>query len=108
MDLLTGRPDSIEDWLVEQHSGQWFGFNGEHTYANLVIHDSSITKPTEEECNQGLVDMQAEFDAKAYARNRKGEYPDIGDQLDDLFKAGAFSTEMTATIQAVKDKYPKE
>jgi len=40
--------------------------------------------------------------------NRKNEYPDIGDQLDDLFKAGAFSTEMTATIQAVKDKYPKE
>lgn len=32
----------------------------------------------------------------------------IGNRLDDLFKAGAFSTEMTATIQAVKDKYPKE
>jgi len=37
-----------------------------------------------------------------------GGYPPIGDQLDDLFKAGAFSDEMTATIQAVKDKYPKE
>ena len=40
--------------------------------------------------------------------NRQAEYPDIGDQLDDLFKAGAFSDEMTATLQAVKDKYPKE
>jgi len=40
--------------------------------------------------------------------NRKSKYPPIGDQLDDLFKAGAFSTEMTATLQAVKDKYPKE
>ena len=41
-------------------------------------------------------------------RPGKVSYPDIGDQLDDLFKAGAFSTEMAATIQAVKDKYPKE
>ena len=46
--------------------------------------------------------------AKAqYQRNRKTEYPDIGDQLDDLFKAGAFSDDMTAKIKAVKDKYPK-
>jgi len=43
-----------------------------------------------------------------YDMKRQKEYPPIGDQLDDLFKAGAFSTEMTATIQAVKDKYPKE
>ena len=42
-----------------------------------------------------------------YKRNRRPEYPDIGDQLDDLFKAGAFSDDMAAKIQAVKDKYPK-
>jgi hypothetical protein len=52
--------------------------------------------------------VQTLVDSKAYQDNRRSEYPDIGDQLDDLFKAGAFSTEMTATIQAVKDKYPKE
>lgn len=39
--------------------------------------------------------------------DRQAEYPSIGDQLDDLFHAGAFSAEMTAKIQAVKDKYPK-
>ena len=36
-----------------------------------------------------------------------GGYPDIGDQLDDLFHKGVFSDEMTAEIQAIKDKYPK-
>ena len=46
-------------------------------------------------------------DTRTYGEKRQFEYPDIGDQLDDLFKAGAFSTEMTATLQAVKDKYPK-
>jgi len=47
-------------------------------------------------------------EALTYAQLRASEYPPIGDQLDDLFHLGAFSTEMTATIQAVKDKYPKE
>jgi len=53
-------------------------------------------------------EAQALVDSRVYKDNRRKEYPDIGDQLDDLFHAGAFSTEMNATIQAVKDKYPKE
>ena len=55
-----------------------------------------------------MVEVQAAYDAQSYARSRKTEYPDIGDQLDDLFHKGVFSTEMAATLQAVKDKYPKE
>jgi hypothetical protein len=39
--------------------------------------------------------------------NRRRAYPEIGDQLDSLYHAGAFSAEMTAKIKAVKDKYPK-
>ena len=76
-------------------------------YNTLKWYDDSIPKPTEEECNTELARLQAEFEAKEYQRKREPEYPDIGDQLDDLFKAGAFSTEMTAKIQAIKDKYPK-
>jgi len=60
-----------------------------HTY-----EDGTFTAPTTVE--------------KTYAQKRIEEYPFIGDQLDDLFHAGAFSDEMTATLQAVKDKYPKE
>lgn len=51
--------------------------------------------------------LQAEHDAKAYARSRATEYPSIGDQLDALFHAGVFPEDMAAKIQAVKDKYPK-
>jgi len=43
----------------------------------------------------------------AYRDKRKAEYPAIGDQLDALFHAGVFPADMAATIQAVKDKYPK-
>ena len=39
--------------------------------------------------------------------NRRREYPYIGDQLDALYHAGVFPSEMTAKIKAVKDKYPK-
>ena len=42
-----------------------------------------------------------------YAQNRVMNYPKIGDQLDDLFKQGAFSEEMTAKIQQVKTDHPK-
>lgn len=44
---------------------------------------------------------------KTYAQKRADEYPSMGDQLDALFKAGAFPTDMAAKIQAIKDKYPK-
>jgi hypothetical protein len=49
--------------------------------------------------------LHQEYLAVKYREDRR--YPPIGDQLDDLFKAGAFSTEMTAQIQATKDANPK-
>lgn len=45
--------------------------------------------------------------ATAYRNQRAFEYPPIGDQLDDLFRQGAFSDEMAEKLQSVKDKYPK-
>ena len=48
-----------------------------------------------------------EWKAIKYRDERRSKYPDIGDQLDDLYKKGAFSTEMTAKIKAVKDSHPK-
>jgi len=51
--------------------------------------------------------LQAEYDAKAYARSRAAEYPAIGDQLDALWKGGAAAEEMLAAVMAVKSKYPK-
>jgi len=46
-------------------------------------------------------------DNRSYDKKRKTEYPSIGDQLDALFHAGVFPTDMAAQIQAIKDKYPK-
>lgn len=50
---------------------------------------------------------QVELAKTKYRRDRAAEYPAIGDQLDALFHAGVFPPDMAATIQAVKNKYPK-
>lgn len=51
--------------------------------------------------------INAEKAAKTHQFPRSQDYPEIGDQLDDLYHKGAFSTTMTAKLKAVKDKYPK-
>ena len=40
-------------------------------------------------------------------KKRAASYPPIGDQLDALFKAGAFPPEMAAKIAEVKARFPK-
>jgi len=58
------RPTHIEDYLIQLHTGQWFGWSDSKNkvYANLIIHDSSKTKPTEQECTNGLAQLQADYD----------------------------------------------
>ena len=86
-------------------------------FENIVDHEGSgkITKwkspevpqPSEEAIQAKQAELQAEYDAQEYARTRRPLYPDIGDQLDDLYKKGAFSDEMAAKIKKVKDDNPK-
>lgn len=55
------------------------------------------------EIDQALVD--AWVDPNLYQQQRAREYPSIADQLDTLYHGGYDA--WRATIQAVKDKYPK-
>jgi len=61
---INGRPNHIEDYLVSLHTGQWFGWSDvkNKIYANLIILDDSKTKPTEQECIDGLAQLQSDFD----------------------------------------------
>ena len=51
--------------------------------------------------------LKGEWEAYQYGRDRQKSYPKIGDQLDDLYRKGAFSDSMAASLKAVKDKWPK-
>ena len=84
-------------------------FQGGSTHgpiSDIKIKDG-VTPPTEEAIQAKLKELQSEYDAQEYARTRKPLYPDIGDQLDDLYKKGAFSDEMAAKLKKVKDDNPK-
>ena len=61
---INGRPNHIEDYLVKLHTGQWFGWSDDKNkvYANLIIHNDSKTKPTEQECIDGLAQLQSDYD----------------------------------------------
>ena len=66
----------------------------------------SITEPTKSAIDAEVTRLQTVYD-NDYKRKRASEYPYIGDQLDALYHAGAFDAAMTATLKAIKDKYPK-
>jgi hypothetical protein len=73
----------------------------------LTWYDTVQTQPTDAEIDAEVIRLQAEYDAKQYARSRVTKYPAIGDQLDALYHAGVFPDDMAAQIQAVKEEYPK-
>ena len=72
------RPNHIEDYLVTLHTGQWFGWSDakNKVYANLIIHDDSKSKPTEQECIDGLATLQSDYDTaetNAIAKKASGK-----------------------------------
>jgi len=64
MDYNTGRANHIEDYLVNVRTGQWFGWSDSKNkiYANLIVHDGG-SKPTEQQCTDGLKALQDEWDS---------------------------------------------
>ena len=108
MDLTTGKPNHIEDYLVTVRTGQWFGWSDSKNkiYANLIVLDGGA-KPTESDCTNGLVALQAAWDLEndSYKSQRRAEYPSIEDQLDTIYHSGVAGWK--TTIKTIKDKYPK-
>ena len=72
-----------------------------------VVWEGDVSKPTLAVLKTKMDELQADFDAKQYQRDRRRQYPPIGDQLDALFHAGVFPDEMAAQLKAVKDANPK-
>ena len=75
---------------------------------NGVLRD--MTPEEEVEYNKSIEAnnlLEAEREKVKYKEDRKIDYPEIGDQLDDLFKQGAFSKEMSDKLQQVKTDHPK-
>ena len=69
--------------------------------------DEDEKVPSKEDWDKKTAEIKAEYDAKEYQRTRAASYPEIGDQLDALYHAGVFPSDMAAKIKKVKDDNPK-
>ena len=104
------KPKHIEDALCKMYEGQWFGWTDakNKVYANLIVHEDSITKPTEAEVNAKLAELQDAWDeANApYKLSRAAEYPSLAEQLDYIYHNGVEAWK-TDIIDPIKARYPK-
>lgn len=76
----------------------------------IVFRDADnevLPSPPQDVLDKAREAAQAEYDSKQYARDRVGDYPSIGDQLDMIYHAGLGGDAFQAAIKAVKDAYPK-
>ena len=71
--------------LSRMNSGQWFGWKKNFTgsermsYENIIVHDSSITKPTEAEVNAKIQELKdADADAETKKASGKQKLLDLG------------------------------
>ena len=121
MDINTGRPNHIEDWICRQRTGQWFGWTDplNKVYANLVVYDGG-SKPSESDCTNGLASLQSAWDLEndSYRSKRVGitsGYAPITEQLDQLYHdmtngklgVGATTGDWYVGITSVKTLFPK-
>jgi len=73
------------------------------------------TQPSEEQIQAKLKELEAEYDALQYQRDRATSYPDLAEQFDLLWHAidgGKFNvkskdTDFYKKLKAVKDANPK-
>ena len=54
-----------------------------------------------------MTELQAEYDAEEWKRNRQAEYPSMDDCIHALLDGGDTLTELQAKRTATKTKYPK-
>jgi hypothetical protein len=80
-----------------------FSINGEDV--NQITWYNNTTPISVKDIKAKQTELQAEYNAKQYERDRANEYPSIVDQLDDIFHNGIDSWKLK--IQTIKDKYPK-
>ena len=75
--------------LATMHSGQWFGWKkdwtGDHrmSYENIIVHDSSITKPTEDAVNAKIQELKDAETAKTNAKTSGKAKLKAGQSLTD-------------------------
>jgi len=73
-----------------------------------IIWLNNTTPISKTDIQTKVDELQAEYDAEEWKRNRQAEYPTHEDCIHALLDGGDTLTELQEKRQAVKTKYPKE
>ena len=73
----------------------------------ITWHDNNPTNISKADIEAKMNELQAEYDAEEWKRNRQAEYPSHEDCIHAILDGGDTLTELQEKRQAVKTKYPK-
>jgi hypothetical protein len=94
--VISGEPTNEADYKANVKYVTGADENGTAIFGDQLFTWSEVSaKQTE---------LQAEYDANEYQRQRAAEYPSWEDQLDDIYHNGIDGWK--STIQVIKNKYP--
>ena len=95
----------IEKAIFKINPNAEFSINGNDI--NQISWDNGTTPIPKADIEAKMVEVQAEYDAEEWKRNRQAEYPTLQDCIHALLDGGDTLTELQAKQTATKNKYPK-
>lgn len=102
---------NLDLYLAQLHGGQWFGLKDPykgHVYENIIVLDDSKKLPSKSECEKGIKDLQAEWDAKAIEQQRQSAYQTESDPLFFKYQRGeATEQDWLDKVAEIKARFPK-
>lgn len=74
---------------------------------NKITWHNGTTPIPKKEIEKKLKEVQAEYDAEQWKRDRQAEYPSIQDCIHALLDGGATLKNLQAKRKKIKEKFPK-
>ena len=75
---------------------------------NQITWHEGTTPISKADIEAKMVELQAEYDAEEWKRNRQAEYPNLQDCIHALLDGGETLENLQTLRQTIKTKYPKE
>lgn len=94
----------FSDALIALAPEARWGMRGDE-YESIEWLAPEIEKPSKEACMAKIAELQANYDANRYQRDRLYTYPDVETQLDILYHQGYDGWK--ASIDDIKQRFPK-
>jgi len=101
----------LNKYLASLHPGVWWNWkdpSAGEIYENVQVLDDTKTLPSKEECEQGIIALQAEWDARAIKLKRQSAYQTESDPLFFKYQRGeATEQEWLEKVAEIKARFPK-